>query len=133
MRGLVRHVFKCRRSQRHWWQRRHRVRPLVIAFDWTDIRTFHTLIAAAVMQGRAVPLVWATYTKWNLARSQNNLAEGLLRLLRAMLPDSVPVILLADRGFGRTELARTCRQLAFATSSVSSRTSGWRGRNTGAT
>src|SRR5262249_12086462 len=30
-----------------------------------------------------------------------------------LLPEGVPVILLADRGFGRTELARTCQQLGF--------------------
>src|SRR5262249_31642956 len=84
-----------------------------IAFDWTDIRNFHTLMAAAVMKGRAVPLLWATYTKWRLARSQNNLEEGLLRLLRTMAPEGVPVILLAGRGFGRTELARGCQQLRF--------------------
>ena len=35
------------------------------------------------------------------------------RLLRTMIPETVEVILLADRGFGRTELARTCRQLRF--------------------
>ncbi|MCS6851936.1 MAG: hypothetical protein NZ700_12300 [Gemmataceae bacterium] len=30
-----------------------------------------------------------------------------------MLPTSVKVILLADRGFGRTKWARTCQQLGF--------------------
>ena len=30
-----------------------------------------------------------------------------------MIPRSIAVILLADRGFGRTELARTCQQLGF--------------------
>ncbi len=92
---------------------RRKVKPLVLALDWTDIRNFHTLMLAAVMRGRAVPLLWATYTKWKLARSQNNLEEGLLRLLRTLLPHGLPVILLADRGFGRTELARTCQQLGL--------------------
>lgn len=113
MQGLLRRFLKRRRPQRHRWQRRHRVKPLVIAFDWTDIRNFHTLMAAAVMKGRALPLLWTTYTKWKFTKSQNNLEEGLLRLLRALIPESVPVILLADRGFGRTELARTCQQLGF--------------------
>src|SRR5262249_15435298 len=80
---------------------------------WTDIRTFHTLMAAAVTRGRALPLLWTTYTKWKFTESQNNLEEGLLRLLRTMIPDDVPVILLADRGFGRTELAKVCQQLRF--------------------
>jgi hypothetical protein len=38
------------------------------------------------------------------------LEEGLLRLLRALVPDRVAIIVLADRGFGRAELARVCRQ-----------------------
>jgi hypothetical protein len=110
MRGLVRRLAKRYRPQPGG---RRRVKPLVVAFDWTDLRHYHTLMAAAVMKGRAVPLLWATYTKWKLARSQNNLEEGLLRLLRDLIPAAVPVVLLADRGFGRTELARLCQQLGF--------------------
>jgi hypothetical protein len=90
---------------------RKRSKPLLVALDWTDIRSFHTLMAAAVLKGRAVPLLWASYTDGQLFRSQNSFEEGLLRLLVSMLPDGVRVILLADRGFGRTELARTCQGL----------------------
>jgi hypothetical protein len=106
MSGLIRHLLRKRRKKPG-----RKVKPLPIAFDWTDIKGFHTLMAAAVMKGRAVPLLWASYTKWKLAKSQNNLEEGLLRLLRTMIPEGVPVIVLADRGFGRTELAKTCQQL----------------------
>jgi hypothetical protein len=94
-------------------RKRRQKKPLVVAFDWTDLRTFHTLMAAAVLKGRAGPLLGASYTTWKLDRSQNNLEEGLLRLLRPPVRESVTVILLADRGFGRTELARTCQQLGF--------------------
>lgn len=90
---------------------RKRKKPLLVALDWTDIRGFHTLMAAAVMKGRAVPLVWASYTTGQLHRSQNSFEEGLLRLLITMLPSGVKLILLADRGFGRAELARTCEEL----------------------
>lgn len=90
---------------------RKRKKPLLVALDWTQVGSFHTLMAAAVMRGRAVPLLWASYTGGQLHRSQNSLEEGLLRLLVAGLPPGVRVILLADRGFGRTELARTCEQL----------------------
>jgi hypothetical protein len=100
MRGLVARLLK----------RRSKKKPLVIAFDWTEIRGFCTLMAAAVIKGRAVPLLWSTYPKWELHRSQNNLEEGLLYVLRSMIPDSIRVILLADRGFGRTELGRLCQQ-----------------------
>lgn len=98
MRGVIRRLVKRRK------------RPLLMALDWTEIRGFCTLMAAAVMKGRAIPLLWTTYPKWQLYKSQNNLEEGLLYLLRSMIPESVPVILLADRGFGRTDLARLCQQ-----------------------
>lgn len=101
MQGVVRRLVKRRRK------------PLLIGFDWTELRGFCTLMAAAVLKGRAVPLVWASYPKGVLYRSQNYLEEGLLRVLRTMIPERVTVILLADRGFGRTELARTCQFLGF--------------------
>lgn len=81
--------------------------PLIVALDWVEVRSFHALVAAAVAGGRSVPLLWASYPEWGLARSQNNLEEGLIRLLRSLVPERVRIILLADRGFGRTELART--------------------------
>jgi hypothetical protein len=90
---------------------RKRRKPLLVALDWTDVRGFHTLMAAAVLKGRAVPLLWASYTTGQLHRSQNSFEEGLLRLLVSMLPGGVRVILLADRGFGRAELAKTCHDL----------------------
>lgn len=67
----------------------------MVALDWVEVRAFHTLVAA-VPDGRSVPLLWASYPEWELHRNQNNVAEGLIRLL-----------LLADRGFGRAEFART--------------------------
>jgi hypothetical protein len=104
MQGVVRRL--CARK-------RFRKRALLVAFDWTEIRQFHTLMAAAVMKGRAVPLLWASYPEWVLRKSQNNLEEGLLRLLKSLLPQGVKVVLLADRGFGRTELARTCQEIGI--------------------
>src|SRR3954447_136754 len=43
MRGVVRRLLKRRRN-----------RPVLVAFDWTDVGGFCTLMAAAVMKGRAV-------------------------------------------------------------------------------
>src|SRR5262249_32268433 len=85
-----------------------RTRTLLVALDWVEVRSFHTLMAAAVLGGRAVPLLWASYPEWELYKSQNNLEEGLLRLLKSLLPSRLRVIVLADRGFGRAELARAC-------------------------
>lgn len=102
MRGVIARLLK-----------RHKKKPLLVALDWTEIRNFHTLMAAAVIRGRAIPLLWASYPEWVLAKSQNNLEEGLLRLLRTMIPERISVTLLADRGFGRTEMARLCQNLGF--------------------
>lgn len=93
--------------------RRRRQTALVIALDWVEVRNLHTLAAVAVAPGRGLPLLWASYREWEFHTSQNSLEEGLLRLLRSMLPPEVPVILLADRGFGRTELARLCQHLGL--------------------
>ena len=101
MRGVV------ERLLRKWGKKK----KLLVAFDWTQIRDFHTLAACAVIQGRAVPLLWASFQEWEFHKSQNNIEEGLLRALRTMIPASVNVVLLADRGFGRTELARTCQEI----------------------
>ena len=79
----------------------------MVGLDWVEVRSFHTLVAAAVAGGRSIPLLWASYPEWELTKSQNNLEEGLIRLLRSLVPDRVRIILLADRGFGRAELART--------------------------
>lgn len=104
MQGVVRQLLQAKR-----WRRK----PVVIALDWVEVRNFHTLVAAWVRHGRAVPLLWASYPEWRLGRSQNNLEEGLLRLLKDLLPKHVRVILLADRGFGRAEMARFCREIGF--------------------
>jgi len=102
MRGVIARLCKRRKKK-----------PLLVALDWTDIRSFQTLMAAAVMKGRALPLLWASYAKWELFKSRNALEEGLLHLLRTLIPAGVPVILLADRGFGRVEMARACTNFRF--------------------
>ena len=62
---------------------RERKKRLLVSFDWTEFGRFHTLMAAACIKGRSVPLLWASYPGWRLLRSQNSLEEDLLRLLRA--------------------------------------------------
>lgn len=84
---------------------------LLLSLDWVDIRHFQCLVLAARLRGRALPLQWAVYRYEDVYRSQNNLEYGLLRAFRSMVPSSVHVTLLADRGFGRAEMARVCRAL----------------------
>jgi Transposase DDE domain len=100
MRGVVRQTLRRRRKK------------LIVGFDWTDVRGFQTLMASAVLKGRSVPLLWASCTKhaYDGHRSRNAFEESLLRVLREMIPSHVKLVLLADRGFGRTELARFCQQ-----------------------
>jgi hypothetical protein len=92
---------------------RKRQKRLLVSFDWTEFGRFHTLMAAACIKGRSVPLLWASYPEWKLLRSQNSLEEGLLRLSRTPIPESVRAVILADRGFGRAEWAAVCQELVF--------------------
>ena len=95
---------------------KRRKKRLLISFDWTDIRGFHTLMAAAVVKGRSIPLCWASCwgSTFDGHRSQNAFEESLLLVLRHMIPPTLKVTILADRGFGRTELARFCQQQGFS-------------------
>jgi hypothetical protein len=76
-----------------------------IAVDWVDIRSYKVLVAAVVVRGRSIPLLWAAYEKWQLYKSQNNLEEGFFRLLKTLIPGWCRVVVVADRGFGRTSVA----------------------------
>jgi hypothetical protein len=104
MRGVLKRVLKKRRKK------------LLISFDWTDIKSFQTLVASVVFKGRSVPVCWASCHKhvYDGHRSRNAFEESLLLMLRSMIPPPVKVILLADRGFGRTELARFCQNQGFS-------------------
>ena len=103
MRGIVKRALKKRNK------------PLLVGLDWTDVRQFQTLAACVVLKGRSVPLCWASCTKhvYDGHRSRNAFEESLLLVLRSMIPAGQKVILLADRGFGRTELARFCQRHGF--------------------
>jgi hypothetical protein len=92
-----------------------RKKPLLVALDWVDVRHFQTLMAAAVIKGRSVPLCWASCPKhvYDGHRSRNAFEESLLLVLRWMIPRGQKLIILADRGFGRTELARFCQAQGF--------------------
>lgn len=104
MRPILRRVLKKRKKK------------LLISFDWTDIRSFQTLVASVVFKGRSIPVAWASCRKhvYEGHRSRNAFEESLLLVLRSMIPPQVKVILLADRGFGRTELARFCQNQGFS-------------------
>jgi hypothetical protein len=104
MRGVLKKVLKKRGKK-----------PLIVSLDWTDVRQFQTLMACVVFKGRSVPICWASCKKhvYDGHRSRNAFEESLLLVLRSMIPAGQKVILLADRGFGRTELARFCQNHGF--------------------
>jgi hypothetical protein len=86
---------------------RRRHSPLAVRLDRAEVRDFHAPVAAAAAGGRSIPLLGASYPEWELHKGQNDLEEGLIRLLRSLVSDRVRIVLLAGRGFGRAELART--------------------------
>lgn len=94
---------------------RKRNKPLLVALDWVDIKGYQTLMACAVLKGRSVPLCWASTTGhvYDGHKSRNAFEESLLLVLRSMIPRQVKVIILADRGFGRTALASFCQRQGF--------------------
>lgn len=97
-----------------WVARRllaRRTKPVVVLLDWVDIRQFMVLVAALSFRGRALPLAWACYEKWEFLRRQNALEEWLLTVLRTILPPPRLVIVVADWGFGRVSLARHVEDL----------------------
>ena|SRR6201996_4093441 len=94
---------------------RKRKRKLLIAVDWVDIKGFQTLMASVVLKGRSTPIAWASTTNhvYDGHRSRNAFEESLLLVLRAMIPRQIKVVILADRGFGRTALATFCQRQGF--------------------
>jgi len=92
-----------------------RKKKLLVAVDWVDIKGFQTLMASIVLQGRSIPICWASTTNhvYDGHRSRNAFEESLLLVLRNMIPRQIKVIVLADRGFGRTALAAFCQRQGF--------------------
>jgi hypothetical protein len=88
-------------------------RQLLVSLDWVDLRGFQCLVLAARLHRRAIPLLWAVYRYEDIYKSQNNFEYGLLHAFRTMVPKSTQVVLLADRGFGRAEMARQCQTLGL--------------------
>ena len=78
----------------------------VIAVDWTDLGDYMLLKVSLVYRRRALPLAWQHVWKWHYEKSQNDEEEKLIAHLNAGIEPDYPWVLLADRGFGRTELFR---------------------------
>lgn len=80
---------------------------LVLALDWTDFaHDDHTTLSLSVLtsHGRSTPLLWRTVRKSSLKRLRNLVEDLLLVRLRKLVPDSVRITIVADRGFGDQQL-----------------------------
>ncbi|MBI3950419.1 MAG: transposase, partial [Acidobacteria bacterium] len=65
------------------------------------------------VRGRAVPVLPWVVLMGTLKKSQNKLEEAFLRSLRRAIARSRPVVIVADRGFGRTALFEFLPTLGF--------------------
>jgi len=101
------------RKKLKWHANRPDRRPLLISLDWTKVRGCFTLMAAVVVEGRALPLCWESYRDKVQGRSQNALEEAMLLRIQAALDDRVRLVILADRGFGRASLIAACQKLGL--------------------
>lgn len=80
-------------------------RYVTVALDWTTLPgNIQLLMASVPFAGRAIPLAWITTTYQAFTDSQNLIEERLISSLIQIIPDGKKIILLADRGFGRTDL-----------------------------
>jgi Transposase DDE domain len=87
--------------------------PLEIILDWTSVKDFQVLSALVGLEGRAVPVLQWSLKKWELKDSQNAFEYRLLLSLRRIVGPKGRVLIVADRGFGRTELFRFLDELGF--------------------
>ena len=87
--------------------------PLEVIIDWTSVGDYQVLSALIGIKGRAVPVLQWAVRKWEFEKSQNHVEEQFLQSLRRCIPHSLKTIIVADRGFGRTELFRFIAELGF--------------------
>lgn len=86
-----------------------------VILDWTKVHDLHVLYAAVPHKKRALPLAYGVYHPIRLRKSQNQLERGMLTLVASLLPHSARMVVLADAGFGQTELIRwlQARQIEY--------------------
>lgn len=81
---------------------------IVVAVDWTEFdKDDHSTLCAYLVtrHGRATPLMWRTVQKSLLKGKRSGIEFDLLTDLNDALPGTVECVeILADRGFGSTEL-----------------------------
>ena len=89
---------------------------LTVAMDWTDFDDDdHTTLCVYLVTraGRALPLVWKTVKKSALKDNQTRLETEMLQRLVDWAPPGTKFTVLADRGFGKSELYECCAMLGI--------------------
>ena len=87
---------------------------LEIILDWTTVWPYVVLEALIPLDGRAVPVLSWVALRGSLSCRQNTLEMEFLASLRRAIPKQWRVVIVADRGFQRTELLRYIRGLGFS-------------------
>lgn len=80
---------------------------IVVNLDWTEFDPDdHSMLVASAQtkHGRSTPLLWKTVKKSELKGKRNQHEDELLLRLGDVVPDSVKVTVVADRGFGDQKL-----------------------------
>lgn len=87
-----------------------------VNLDWTEFDDDDQSMLVASLQtthGRATPLLWKTVVKSKLKDSRNGHEDALMVRLRQLVPLSVKVTIVADRGFGDQKLYEFLEELHF--------------------
>lgn len=87
---------------------------LEIILDWTTVWPYVVLEALIPLDGRAVPVLSWAAVRGSLTCRQNTLEMEFLASLRRAIPKRWRVVIVADRGFQRTDLLRYIRGLGFS-------------------
>ncbi len=79
---------------------------IIVAMDWTEFDSDNQSCLAIHLvtnHGRATPLLWKTVTKSKLKGNQVDIEKALLKRLRETVPESIDILVTADRGFGSVD------------------------------
>jgi hypothetical protein len=84
-------------------------KPVVLVIDETKLKNrFGVMVVGLCVEGRCIPLAWRVYRANDAAsypvEGQARLIIQLLKQVRAGLPKTLPVRVLADRGIGTSPL-----------------------------
>ena len=90
---------------------------VVVAMDWTSFardKQDTVVLSMLTGHGRATPLMWRTVRSSSLKGQMKHYEKELLERLREVVPWSVKVTVVADRGFGDCKLFKTlAEELGF--------------------